>query len=122
MNKDNTSGILIIVSGVWGILSAIGFAFASIMMPRIMDSQGTFGFPDAFWIIYRVSGVVYFLLGIVSIIGGIFAIRRTSWGWALAGAIASIFAFLPAGIVALIFLFKIQSQFLKPNPDKPINS
>jgi hypothetical protein len=55
--------------------------------------------------------VPFIILGIVALVGGIYAIRRQSWGMALAGAIA---AFLPSsilGILAIIFVAISKNEF-----------
>jgi len=48
-----------------------------------------------FAVIYGTLGVLDIILGALGIVGGIFAIQRKHWGWALAGAIAGCLTFLP---------------------------
>jgi len=53
----------------------------------------------------------------LALVGGIFALQRRRWGWALAGSIAAVFAsipilrFLPVGIVAIIFTAIAKDEF-----------
>jgi len=77
-----TAGILMIIGGI------IGGSFWQEFIPRIIP----------------------ILLGFIAVWGGICALRRKSWGWALAGAICSIlFPFF--GIPAVILLVKRKGEF-----------
>ena len=56
------------------------------------------------------------ILGIVAIIGGVFAIRRKTWGLALAGAICAVLV-LPAfllGVLAVVFVTLSRAEFERP--------
>ena len=50
-------------------------------------------------------------VGTVTIIGGIFALRRRVWGLALASAILAIFSMTPLGILATIFVSIGRKEF-----------
>jgi len=50
-------------------------------------------------------------LGVVALIGGIFALRRRLWRLALTGAILAIPCMLPLGILATIFVSKSRREF-----------
>ena len=68
----------------------------------------------SFWLgISREIGIpwiVTFLPSFFSVIGGIYALKRQHWGWALTGAICSIlFPFF--GIPALILLITRKGEF-----------
>jgi hypothetical protein len=66
---------------------------------------------NVMYIIYGVMGIGLALLGVLAIIGGVFALKRKHWGWALAGAIASTITFFPCGIAAIIFVTKGHLDF-----------
>ena len=66
------------------------------------------------------SSLVGIMLGLIAIVGGIFAIRRRVWGLALAGAICSIVPPHPwgfliwtpvLGILAVVFVVSSKSEF-----------
>jgi len=57
-----------------------------------------------------IYGALLFLPLIVATIGGIMALKRVHYKWALAGAICSIL-FPPFGIPAVILLVKRKSEF-----------
>ena len=60
-------------------------------------------------------GVLYIVFGVTALIGGISALRRRVWGFALAGAILSLWM-LPIGsvlgIISIIFLIKSKKEFV----------
>jgi hypothetical protein len=59
-------------------------------------------------------GVISIVLGIIVLLGGICALRRQAWGFALAGAIISL-PLIPAGtilgILSIVFLAKSKGEF-----------
>ena len=50
-------------------------------------------------------------IGIMALIGGIFALRRKAWGFALAGAILALFPVIPLGVLAIIFVSMGKREF-----------
>jgi len=58
-------------------------------------------------------GILALIVGIVAIVGGIFAIRRRLWGLALAGAICALFPphIAVLGILAIIFVSLARGEF-----------
>ena len=109
-NKPTTAGILNIIAGVlgliWAICLFIGFGVVS----------GAIGIPTGY-IPGFVPGIVLSMaipatvIAILALVGGIFAMQRKQWGWALAGSIAAIFAFLPLGIPAIILTAQSKNEF-----------
>ena len=100
--KPTAAGILNIITGVLGIILAfymfIGYGIVS-----------SFGIPQPWY----VPGIVLvpLLIGILAILGGIGAVRRKEWRWALVGSIAAIILFFPLGVPALILAKKSKNEF-----------
>ena len=119
--KPTVAGILNIVSGVFGIIASIfliivlsiGFGVLkwALDMPRI-EALPAF-LPGLLWAIT----IPLVIISILALVGGIFALNRKRWGWALAGSIAAVFAsipilrFLPLGVVAIIFTAISKDEF-----------
>ena len=101
------AGILDIVAGCWALLLALVFIFIGSMTQFIPDVP-----PFLFPILTAVS-VPFSVIGILAIVGGIYALRRKVWGLALAGSIASLFSlhlfFL--GIAAIVFTALSKNEF-----------
>ena len=51
------------------------------------------------------------LIAVLALVGGIFAVQRKRWGWALAGSIAAIFSFILLGIPAVILIAISKNEF-----------
>ena len=138
MHKYATvAGILSIVSGgigiLWGLFWTAFSIFLSIVSRGLFSMPGTtppppevfpfFQFFSLIWILYIAMGVIMVLLGIVSIVGGAYALKRRHWGWALAGAIAGSITFSPSGIAAIIFtgLARDEFRYSQPTVDSKIS-
>jgi len=123
--KPTTAGILCIVSGALNLIFAplyllYGNIFGSLFNgsspynPWMTPDTGAF--LDIMIFIMTVYGAVSIATGIVSIVGGIFALRRRSWGLALAGALCALFPGVVFGVLAIIFLALSRREFERSNP------
>lgn len=120
-NKAQVAGILTIVSGVLGIIGALIFICMIVFFRYFMTSQS--GIYDTesrevfgvMALVYGISGFFMLICSVVSIIGGIYALKRRLWGLALAGAICGIIIFMPLGIVATVFVSQGQNEFSLPD-------
>ena len=95
--KPKAAGILSIIGGgvnaIWGIVGGyVGGLF------------------DMGWL--GAIGIPAIILGIIAIVGGIFALRRRTWGLALVGSICALIG--PAGLLgifAIIFVSMGKGEF-----------
>ena len=103
--KPTTGGILSIICGSFGVLAGTMVALGGSISWLI-------GIPFATRILAMI-GIPYILLGVVAIIGGIFAIQRRIWGMALAGAICAFLIPPPfiLGILAIVFISMGKEEF-----------
>ena len=109
--KPTAAGILTIITGFLGLLIAVAVAVG-------LGIAGTLaglipGFPGAsFLALVAIPGII---LSIIAIVGGIYALRRSLWGLALAGAICAFFALPGLGwilaILAVIFVSLGKREF-----------
>jgi len=51
------------------------------------------------------------IIGALAIIGGVFAVQKRKWRWALAGSIAAALVPIPLGIAAIILLSLSRNEF-----------
>ncbi len=84
------AGILGLIISIPGLI--IGVAFAAF---------GWLAFWFAGWLTLLLGGPMI-VLGIIGIVGSIYALRRRVWGLALAGAICALIIALPAIIPAIL--------------------
>jgi hypothetical protein len=114
--KPTTAGILSIISGIAGIGSgSLALAFGALGkgdwlgMSRWGMRGGGFGdFPT--WGEFDFgpefmmgAGIALIVVGVIALIGGIYAIKRTNWGRALTGSILSVAGIPPLGVLSIIF-------------------
>lgn len=103
--KPTVAGILSIIAGGLNIIAG-----------AIVASFGSFGIWHMYGVGFpRLEGLAALLivLGVISIIGGIFALRRRAWGMALAGAICALFPppVIVLGILSIIFVALAKGEF-----------
>lgn len=98
--KSITSGIMSIIAGLIGIG---GGAIVSLMGDFVSESGGIFGFEP--------FGVPTIILGIVAVVGGIFALRRRVWYLAVIGAIFAMPCMPVLGTLSVIFISLADQEF-----------
>ncbi len=122
-SNAKVGGILSIISGAFSVfwLACILLMFLVMtnesLYPDITEMSADFS--RIMLIFYSIFGGFFVILGILAIIGGIFALRRKIWGLALTGAIAGTFVFFPCGIPAIIFVSLGKQEFVLPVPPAP---
>jgi hypothetical protein len=102
--KSLTTGVMSIIAGMIGIG---GGALVSLMGDFISESGGIFGFEP--------FGVPTIILGVVAVVGGIFALRRRVWWLAVTGAIFSIPCMPVLGTLSIIFVSMADQEFVSPS-------
>ena len=103
--KPTTAGILSIIAGVIGAIGGIMLAVIGRSIPLIPTT------PEIGAGILAAIGIPLIILGIVAIVGGIYALRRRLWGLALAGSICSLICVWFLGIPAIIFAALGKGEF-----------
>ncbi len=119
--KPIVAGILNIIAGVLSLLGAIGVIIGIIFFvsvgtqPFLTDmwgDLGDLGIGLNFLIILLVIGAIFSaILGILPLLGGIYALQRKKWGLALAGSIVAIFSSTPLGIASTILVAVAKDEF-----------
>jgi len=114
--KPTTAGILTIIAGALNLIAGIVVAALSGLVGWVLGSLPMWypGF-EAIDIAPNLAaiGIPLIILGIVAIIGGIYAIKRRVWGLALAGAICALFPppVIVLGILSIIFVALGKKEF-----------
>ncbi len=119
--KPIVAGILNIIAGVLSLLGALGVIIGIIVFIYV----GSAPFLAYMWgdladlgiglnsliIILVIAAIFSAILGILPLIGGIYALQRKKWGLALAGSIVAIFGSSIMGILATIFIAMAKDEF-----------
>jgi hypothetical protein len=103
--KPKVGGILTIIAGVLTVIVGTALVISGVDLASEWWGFGMllFGFAGL--------GLLAVLTGVFALVGGICALRRRSWGLALAGSICAIPAGLILGILAIIFIVKGKHEF-----------
>jgi hypothetical protein len=126
MQKNaKVGGILSIVAGAFGVLGLLVFVLIIIVMAFAIGESYHYDYSTQdevyifVFVFYGVLGLLSALVGVLAIVGGVFALRRKHWGWALAGSIAATLVFFPCGIPAIIFVSLGKPEFEALGPPAP---
>ncbi|MGA2368841.1 MAG: hypothetical protein ABSF74_09785 [Dehalococcoidia bacterium] len=103
--KALTAGILDIISGVGMIFVCFGLMLAGSITGVVQNVPQWL--PGMFFSL----AILFIIVSIVAVVGGIFAIKRKAWGMALAGSIAAFFCCFIFGIVAIVLTTWAHNEF-----------
>jgi hypothetical protein len=113
--KTRTAGILAIVAGAVGVTEWVAVAVLEILALGWLPMGGLLGLGG----IVAAAVAIEITVGIVAIVGGIFALKRRRWGLALAGSICVMFCFIfvpillnvPLAIAAIVLVVLGKGEF-----------
>lgn len=105
--KPTTAGVLCILAGA----ADIGFGLLIILAGGIV--RQVFAFTQMARVVELLIAIspLWFVLGIVAIVGGVYALRRKVWGLALAGSVCALSGCHLFGILAIIFVAMGKEEF-----------
>lgn len=105
--KPTTAGVLCILAGAADVILGILILVAGGIVRQVLELTGMG------WLVglVMVIGPVWIVLGIVAIVGGIYALRRRVWGLALTGSICALSGCSLFGILAIIFVALARPEF-----------
>ena len=116
--KPTVAGILNIISGVSNL---IGFVFMIFVVIAVSSSSAFIMrfipeevFPFGTGLIVTIIALIAVLLaihGIVPLIGGIYALQRKKWLWALIASIVAIFGATLFGVASTILVAMAKEEF-----------
>ena len=114
--KPVVAGVLNIVSGVLSLLGFLGVIAGIIAVgsgPFFWDSIPGLGPLEVGFMqsVLVIMAIFLAVVGILPLLGGIYALQRRKWALALAGSIAAIFGSALLGILATIFTALSKDEF-----------
>ncbi len=113
--KPIMAGILDIVSGAIGMVGGLYFVVLTSLFRSMHEilRVDPIVIEQTEQIISKLFAIPFVLvfIGIISIIGGVYALQRRIWGLALAGAICSCIVFPIFGIPSIIITGLAQEEF-----------
>jgi hypothetical protein len=115
--RPTVGGLLSILAGSWNFLLGLGAVFGGTIFTDLIPTFG--GVTGGINTASTAAGIFFLVIGIVSIIGGAFALARRFWPMVLAGSITAIMPtplVIPfiMGFFALIFNVLGHKEFWGP--------
>jgi hypothetical protein len=103
------AGVLNIIAGALSIVGVMALVFASTIVGHIAAEEKEF---PLFAVETLLGGfaALGLIVALLAIVGGIFALRRRRFGWAITGAIAACFSFPPLGVPAVILVVLAEKE------------
>jgi hypothetical protein len=112
-----TAGILNIITGALSAFSVIAL-IVTVIAVDTWTFIGSMVPAEEMPFVFSIINIILISLLLLSvmhtifpILGGVFALRRRRWGWALAGSIVAIVALLPLGVASTIFVSLAKDEF-----------
>jgi len=112
--KSTVAATLDIIAGVHGLLGGIVLLVLA-TVGRLGHAGWTAHYGTALAglltsAFFLVLGFVHLVAGILALAGGLFTLQRRTWGWALTGGVAALFAGVLLGIPAMILTVLAESE------------
>jgi len=101
-----------VIAGVLSIIAGAMCLVAVLVFFVIAGISTVLGGPFVLMpVLFVLIGLPAVALGVISIIGGVYATQRKRWGWALAGSITALVISTVLGIVAVILVAIAREEF-----------
>jgi hypothetical protein len=110
------AGILDIVAGLMSLIGGIVLAMLGSVTHHAFCQYVSYDdlyMPCSPAVLFTGLALMLVIFGILSLAGGIFAVQRRNWAWAIVGSIAAIFCFFPLGIAAVILTVMAEKEFME---------
>lgn len=109
------AGVLDILSGLSALIGCLVLGILGALAHGPIGHARWGGAPDfVTWLpLTLLSSIAFFLfvIGILAVIGGVYAVQRRHWGWSLIGSIAAVLSFFPLGVPAVILTIMAEKEF-----------
>ena len=100
--KPIAAGVLMLLLGLYGLARGV-FKMAS----------GNYFFASYFGLLgLEMPGIILVITSIICMVGAIYAMRRSIWDVAFAGAVFSLFSSWPLAIVVMVLLWRSKDELI----------
>lgn len=116
--KSSAAGIINIMAAVASLFGALVFGVLALVSTGA-GGFALFGHGEPGAGIGMAAGLLIFgglasialVMGLVALWGGLEALQRRSWGWAVAGSISTFWILFPVGVLSVIFTLMAEHEF-----------
>ncbi|MFC1951848.1 hypothetical protein ACFLYI_02250 [Chloroflexota bacterium] len=115
--KPTTAGVLNIITGALSAFGIIAIIIVLAVFDTVILSDYLIPTQDIAFVMPIVNTILIgaliltILHAVFPIIGGMYALQRRKWGWALAGSIVAILATFPFGVASTILVIIAKDEF-----------
>lgn len=110
--KPIIAGSLIMFSGGVSLIGFIGLLIASIALGwTAADVTGWLPGMNIAMSILIILCVLFLVTGMLALLGGIYAVQRKKWGWALVGSICALVPTFVLGLAAIMLITLSKDEF-----------
>lgn len=119
--KPIVAGVLNVTVGVVTLMGTFFMAMLLVGIGGGILAIGRIADLIPFWFSVSVEGflviaaIILVVLSALPLWGGIYAIQRKNWGWALIGSILAIFSSAIVGIISTVLISLSKDEFEKSN-------
>jgi len=106
--KPMVAGILDIVSGALSFFALVLFILGVLVFMAVGGTDLPIQLGPA---LVLTIAIPILIADALAIVGGIYALKRKRWGWALAGCIAAVFLSWPLAIAAIVLTVMSKDEF-----------
>lgn len=106
-----TAGILDIICGVFALIGGLVLVIVGTVGSGVLMYIGADIPPLVAAALFSAIAVPLIIVGILAIVGGVYALQRKKWGLALAGSIAAFFPSWLLGIAAIVLTILSKNEF-----------
>lgn len=99
------AGILDIVCGAFALIGSFGCVVGGGIVSLVQEV------PRFVPALTMAMALPLLIVGILAIVGGVYALKRAKWGLALTGSIVALFPSWPLGIAAIVFTVLAKNEF-----------
>jgi len=115
--KSTTAGILNIITGALSAFGVIGLVIA-ITAVNTQTLLSEFAPAEDLPFAAPLATTILIILLVLSVaetvlpmVGGVLALQRRKWGWALAGSIIAVLGMFPLGVASTVFVAMAKDEF-----------
>ena len=115
-SKSTIAGVLDIIAGVMSLIGACVLFLIGVIAAGAITTAGVHDPTAARFAYLPIAlfgplALLCLVIGLLSVVGGVAAIRQRRFWMALVGGIAALFAFFPVGIPAIVLTVMAEREF-----------
>lgn len=119
--KSTAAGISALIAGTFTLLAAVVLLVIGLIAGGVVGFAEESVLPLAgSLLIFGGGAFLCTILGAVALWGGVETLRRRSFGWAIAGSVATMITFWPLGMLAVVLVILAEDEIRGVSSPAPV--